>query len=177
MNPIGLALDAFVAALLIAALVMGARLNARLKALREGQANFVKAIGDLDQAATRAETGLADLRAASESVHDQLLTRIETARALVLKLERLSQDADRTLAAAPAVSPGSASPNSPSSRAMAAMAALSQRAAAPRAAPEPRPARAPEPLRPTPARRPTVDDDLFEPDAGLGPLRRKDDRR
>ena len=180
MNPIGLGLDGLLAALLVSALVMGARLNGRLKALRDSQAHFVKAVADLDQAAARAESGLAALRAASEGAHDDLLARIETARGLAQKLERLSREAERTLAAAPALPP---SPPT-SGRALAAVAALAQRispatsaeaADPPRAGASRESSRSGRPPPPTPSRRPSADDELFEPP--LGPLRHKDDRR
>lgn len=90
MSPVALGLDIFLICLLAVALVLGLRLNKRLKALREGQTSFVRAVAELDSAALRAESALKALRAASEDAHDQLLNRIETARALVLKLDAAS---------------------------------------------------------------------------------------
>ncbi len=199
MSPIALGLDLLLAALLLMALIMGARLNTRLKALRDSQAHFVEAVADLDQAAMRAESGLAALRHATEDTHDQLLTRIETARGLIAKLERASLDAERALSAAPppqaqsqahSQSRGAATPPS---RSLAAIAALAEgrgaesRGAESRAAPQPAPegARragpAEPPLRLRSRARSTFDHDLFDPDSplDLGPLRgrRKDDRR
>lgn len=177
MSPIALGLDLLLAALLLTALVMGARLNRRLKALRDSQAHFVKAVSDLDQAASRAESGLAALRVATEDTHDQLLARIETARGLIAKLERASLDAERALSAAPA--PKTATPPG---RSLAAIAALAEGRATP--PPEPGLGRRGEPPPPSRTRlrgRSTFDDDLFDPDSplDLGPLRgrRKDDRR
>ncbi|MGC1302286.1 MAG: DUF6468 domain-containing protein, partial [Caulobacteraceae bacterium] len=97
MSPVALGLDVLLAALLLSALVIGVRLNSRLKVLRDSQLHFVKAVADVDQAAARAEAGLQALRSASEETHDQLLTRIETARGLIAKLERASLDAERIL--------------------------------------------------------------------------------
>jgi hypothetical protein len=105
MSPIAAGLDLLLIALLIVALVVGLRVNRRLKALRDGQDSFVKAVMELDTAAARAENGLASLKAATEETHDTLLTRIETARGLIVRLENAAEAANRaaaTLAAAPA---------------------------------------------------------------------------
>jgi ABC-type transporter Mla subunit MlaD len=196
MSPIALGLDLLLAALLLTALVMGARLNGRLKALRGSQADFVKAVAELDQAAARAESGLADLRRATEDTHDQLLTRIETARGLIAKLERASLEAERVINAAPPpplqsqLQSQSRAAATPPSRSLAAIAALAEgrtegRGAEARAAPQSpdsarRSAAAEPPLRMRSRARSTFDHDLFDPDAplDLGPLRgrRKDDR-
>src|SRR4051812_35834856 len=100
MSPISLGLDILLIGLLLVALVVGLRLNKRLKALREGQSHFIAAVGDLDAAAVRAEAGLKALRAASEETHDALLTRIETARALCAKLETATLETERARAVA-----------------------------------------------------------------------------
>jgi Domain of unknown function (DUF6468) len=179
MSPIALGLDVLLAALLMSALVLGMRLNGRLKALRDSQASFVEAVADVDQAAARAQAGLADLRSASESTHDQLLTRIETARSLLLKLEHASLSAERVLSAAPA--PQAA----PGGRSLAAIAALADGRTPPPPSVSRRSESVRSPLTPPPARtrppaRSAFDEDLFDPDAplDLGPLRgRKDDRR
>ncbi len=94
MNPVGVGLDALLALLLVAALALGARLSRRLKALREGQTAFVRSVAELDAAATRAENGLQALRTATTEAHDQLLTRIETARALSARLDRAAEEAE-----------------------------------------------------------------------------------
>jgi hypothetical protein len=87
MTPLAIGMDIFLAVLLIAALAMGVRLNARLKALRESYHGFAKAIVELNEAASRAESGLAALREATGETHDSLLSRIETARSLAGKLD------------------------------------------------------------------------------------------
>lgn len=107
MSPISIGLDVILVTLLISALAVGLRLNRRLKALREGQESFVKAVGELDVAAARAEAGLMALRAASEDAHDTLLTRIETARGLIVRLDK-GVDAATRAAAAIAAPPGPA---------------------------------------------------------------------
>ena len=91
MSIVAIGMNLMLAGLLVAALVMGYRLNVRLKALRESHEGFAKAVADLDTAAARAEQGLADLRAATDEAHDALADRIEKARALTTKLDRQIQ--------------------------------------------------------------------------------------
>jgi hypothetical protein len=93
MSLIGLAMNLLLASLLLAALVMGARLNRRLKALRDSHDGFAAAVTDLNTAAARAEQGLADLRAATDEAVDLLADRIEKGRSLAMKLERLVEHA------------------------------------------------------------------------------------
>ena len=173
MSPFAAGLDGLLALLLVLALGLGLKLNARLKTLRESQAGFAAAVIELNQAAARAEAGLLALKAASETAHDDLLARIETARGLAARLERAGAEALRpppTLSerAAPTRPPGSGG-------ALAAIAALAEGRTPERSGPaaEPRtPAPAAAPRRPA---RTAFDDDLFESraqDVGdLGPLR------
>ena len=86
MGEAGLLLDAVLMLLLVAALAFGVRLEKKLSALRAGQAAFAAAVGDLNQAATRAEAALASLRAASQET-DLLHDRIVKARTLKAELE------------------------------------------------------------------------------------------
>ncbi len=104
MSPIAIGMNLVLALLLLAALGFGWRLERRLKALRESQMSFVGAVADLDRAARRAETGLAELRAATEETVDLLAGRIEKARELAAKLETMTAHAARPIAAAPAAS-------------------------------------------------------------------------
>jgi hypothetical protein len=90
MSPISLTLDLLMMGLLIAALAFGWRLERRLKALRESHADFSTAVADLDRAAQRAETGLAQLRQATDEAADLLAGRIEKARELAARLESAS---------------------------------------------------------------------------------------
>lgn len=101
MSIIAIGMNLMLAGLITAALVLGMRLNHRLKALRDSHEGFAKAVTELDAAAQRAEQGLADLRAATDEAHDALADRIEKARALTAKL-------DRQLQAAPARAEASA---------------------------------------------------------------------
>src|SRR5438132_1677203 len=87
MSFIALALNVTLGFLLFAALGMGWRLERRLKALRESHQSFAAAVDDLDRAASRAEQGLADLRAATDEAAEALAIRIERARALTAKLD------------------------------------------------------------------------------------------
>ena len=105
MSPVSLVMNLLLAVLLLLALGFGWRLERRLKALKAGHDDFAKAVADLDRAAIRASTGLADLRAAADESIDLLSSRIERARELTGKLEKLNDDAgatvDRLAAAAP----------------------------------------------------------------------------
>jgi hypothetical protein len=96
MSFIGLALNGLLAAMLGAALVMGWRLNRRLKTLRESQAGFASAVAELNRAAVRAEQSLSELRASSDEAFDLLGDRIEKGRQLATRLERLVQQAPPT---------------------------------------------------------------------------------
>lgn len=92
MSIIGIGLNLLLAVLLAATLMMGWRLNRRLKALRDSHAGFAVAVRDLNIAAERAEQGLADLRAATDEATDDLSDRIEKGRALAVKLEKLLRE-------------------------------------------------------------------------------------
>ena len=123
MSLVALSMDVFLAVLLIAALVLGVRLNARLKALRQSHEGFARAIVELNDAAVRAERGLAGLREAATETHDSLLARIDTARSLAAKLDGQIQTArglieSQTLArsAAPAAAPLELSREAPGRR-------------------------------------------------------------
>ena len=164
MSPVAAGLDGLLALLLLLALGLGLKLNTRLKALREGQAGFAAAVIELNQAAARAEAGLEALKAASESAHDDLLTRIETARGLVVRLERAGADAHRMLDSLPEDPAASARPASAAASgggSLAAIAALAEGRSIERGAtaPKPRSASSPAPRR---LARAAIDEDLFE---------------
>jgi len=147
MSLIGLGMNALLAVLLACALVLGLRLNRRLKALRDSHDGFAVAVRELNAAAERAEQGLADLRAATDEATDTLADRIEKGRALAARLERL-------IAEAPAAGrePTSAREEGHDKR----LGALLAAARDARARPE-RPAREARPLN-----RSNPEDDLFE---------------
>jgi len=104
MSLVGLALNLLLAALLVAALVMGWRLNRRLKALRDSHEGFAVAVAELNTAAARAEQGLADLRAATDEAVDILGDRIEKGRTLATRLDRLIEHANVPMRGATAAS-------------------------------------------------------------------------
>ncbi|MGA0544133.1 DUF6468 domain-containing protein [Brevundimonas sp. VNH65] len=91
---IGVVLDAVLMLLLVAALAYGLRLERKLTALREGQLAFAGAVGELNAAAGRAQSALADLRAAGEDA-DLLHDRIIKARTLKTELETLMSRMER----------------------------------------------------------------------------------
>jgi len=95
MSPVVLALDLLLVSLLVLTLVLGVRLNGRLKGLKQSHAGFERAVAELNQAAARAEAGLAALRETSAEAHDALLARIDTARSLVTRLERANFQAEK----------------------------------------------------------------------------------
>jgi len=101
MSVIGLAMNLLLAGLLGAALILGLRLNKRLKGLRDSHDSFAIAVRELNAAAERAEQGLADLRAATDEAVDTLADRIEKGRELAAKLERLIVIAPREAKEAP----------------------------------------------------------------------------
>lgn len=104
MSLVAVAMNGLLAILLIVALGFGWRLERRLKALRDSHAGFAKAVADLDQAAARAEQGLADLRAATDEASETLAVRIERAQALAAQLDdRLNRPMVTPPPAAPAV--------------------------------------------------------------------------
>jgi len=103
MNPISIGLNLLLATLLGLTLWVGWRLNRRLTALRDGQAQFAAAVADLDRAAARAERGLADLRAAGDETLELLSGRVEKGRELAIRLEKLNEAALATLDRAPQV--------------------------------------------------------------------------
>ena len=101
MSVIAIGMNLMLAGLLAAALMMGFRLNGRLKHLRDSHDGFARAVAELDVAAARAEQGLADLRAATDEAADTLADRIEKARALSTRLDRQLQGAPQVVASSP----------------------------------------------------------------------------
>src|SRR4029077_3971005 len=107
MSIVGLVMNGLLAALLLAALVMGWRLNRRLKALRDSHDGFAVAVAELNTAAARAEQGLADLRSATDDAVDILGDGIEKGRTLATRLDRLIEHAAVPQRAQPATAPAS----------------------------------------------------------------------
>ena len=177
MSVVALAMNGFLAVLLIAALIFGWRLERRLKALRDSHEGFAKAVADLDQAAARAEQGLADLRAATDEAAETLAVRIERAQALAAQLEeRVNRPAppqiqaaperevparpSRTVQASPAASPGERRLSAADFERLLEREDRVERVA--RGEPVSRPAPRPSSSAETPRSRARVDDDLFD---------------
>lgn len=154
---IAIGLNLILGVLLLCAMFVGARLERRLRALRDGQAEFAKAVSELDQAAMRTESGLAALRASSEAARTELASRIDQARLACQRLEQLTAGAEKAFEAPLALSQPLASPVRPAQ-------ASSGRG-------EPAPSVTPLRASSSPARgRAMFDDDLF--DAGPAVERR-----
>jgi len=104
------AMDGVLIALLLAALMFGARLNKQLKTLRAGQEAFAKAVADLDRAAISAHSSLKELRKDADESQDLLHGRIMAGRDVLQKLdaelsraERQMREIDAAIAARAAV--------------------------------------------------------------------------
>jgi hypothetical protein len=180
MSLIAIGMNVLLAGLLVAAMVVGLRLNKRLKALKDSHEGFETAVRELNLAAVRAEQGLADLRAATDEAVDMLSDRIEKGRALAAKLEKLVASApelpraaaqmDRAPRAMPSVTPPARPATSATEDRLQSLLAMARQRLAAQENPEARAeAAAPraEPLvgrAPLPGRRvqPSIDDDLFE---------------
>ena len=89
-----LMLELMLAALLAATLVFGWRLERKLRALKDSQAGFVKAMGNLDGAAARAQAGLETLRRATDEAQDALVPRIAAAERAAARLDQLTGEAE-----------------------------------------------------------------------------------
>jgi hypothetical protein len=143
-------LDILLAGLLLVAVMLGWRLNRRLSALRASQLDFAKAVVELDTAAIRAEAGLTALRSAAEEAHDGLLARIETARALAIRLEKAEATAEGAARRAEAAAAAAKAAPTPLAPLRPLRDALAHTEKSP-----------PEPARPAPRRRPLADEALF----------------
>jgi hypothetical protein len=169
MSAVALIMNLGLSVLLLAALAFGWRLERRLKALKDSHDSFARAVADLDTAAARAEQGLADLRAATDEAAETLSDRIETAKALSVRLERgvsaaehprQSRDPNARSGAKPEVLPGR--PAEPVLASVSDQARGRERSVEGFVRSEP---------AVTPRSRARVDDDLFEPDADARRLR------
>jgi hypothetical protein len=97
MTFVTLLLQTLFSVLVIAALAYGVRLNRKLVELRDGQAAFAKAVGELDGAASRAQAALETLRASTDTAQSELADRIDEARMLAGRLEVAAADAATAL--------------------------------------------------------------------------------
>ena len=96
MSLIAIALNLILCLLLVCALAYGVRLERRLKAIRDGQLAFGKAVTELNMATERARAGLAELRGATDESTDMLGGRISRAREVADRLDRLVSRAEIT---------------------------------------------------------------------------------
>jgi hypothetical protein len=165
---ISIGLNLILGVLLACALVLGLRLERKLRGLRDSHADFSKAVGELDRAAGRTETSLAALRAGTETAKSEVASRIDQARIACQRLEKLVADADKAatrLAAQPLALMDRAPPPArpvqapPPASAPSAIARPEPEFVRPAAPARPEPAR-PEPA-PSRSRAKLVDDDLF----------------
>lgn len=88
MSIVALSMNVLLGVLLVGALIMGWRLERRLKTLRSGHDDFAKAVADLDNAALRAQAALVALRQASHEAEEGRAGRIAEAQELTAVLER-----------------------------------------------------------------------------------------
>jgi hypothetical protein len=163
---ISIGLNLMLGVLLFCALILGLRLERKLRGLRDSHADFAKAVGELDQAAGRTETSLASLRAGTETAKSEVASRIDQARVACQRLEKLVADADKAAVrlsqplalldrAPPPARSVQAPPPAPAPSAIARPEPEFLRPAAPV---QTRPASEPAPAR---SRAKLVDDDLF----------------
>ena len=153
MSIVALSMNILLGVLLVGALIMGWRLERRLKTLRSGHDDFAKAVADLDNAALRAQSALVSLRLASQEAEEGLAGRIAEAHELTAILERTMTERPRR--------PGAvAEPARDDDWLDRPLPPVRERAAPARFEPQ------------TTARsRARIDDDLFEPEQPSGRLR------
>jgi hypothetical protein len=94
MNPIAICLDLVLISLLLLAVWIGFRLEKRLKVLRGSQEGFVNAVAELNAGVERAQSGLAELKAATLEARTELADRIQDARGIGARLERQAAAAE-----------------------------------------------------------------------------------
>ncbi len=164
MSSFGLILNLLLGGLLVAALALGLRLDRRLKALREAQAGFIKAVAELDQASARTRDGLEQWREATDEARELLHDRIEKAKVQTQRLDKAIAEAVRTPDPQPA--PPQADPIP--AQLLETLKAVRRLEAKAEPQPEPRPFPA------SSRSRAMIDDDLFEagPHAGAVDLQR-----
>ncbi len=92
--PPGLILESIVALLLLVTVIFCVRLERKLSALRSGQDGLKEIIGALNTATIRAQTSVAELRAAADAVGVELGERVGRARTIADELGILVETAD-----------------------------------------------------------------------------------
>jgi hypothetical protein len=91
---ISIGLNLILGLMLFCALVLGMRLDRKLRALKASHLDFAKAVSELDGAALRTEANLAALRASAEAQRGELASRIDQARIACQRLEQLTAAAE-----------------------------------------------------------------------------------
>lgn len=94
---ISIGLNLLLGVMLFCGLLLGVRLEKRLRGLRDSHLDFAKAVSELDQAADRTEASLAGLRAGTEAARTDLAARIDQARLACQRLEQLTAAAEKAL--------------------------------------------------------------------------------
>jgi len=152
----GLIMDGVLGLLLVAAIMIGLRLDKKLVALRSAHEGFAKAVAELDDAAIRAHASLKELRAHADESQDLLHGRVIAAREALQKLdlqitraERVQRELDKGLTSFDAIQGMRAQP-------------------APQPVTRPEPAREAPVLRSQPVRRP-FDRDVVRDDTPSRP--------
>ena len=105
---ISIGINLILGMLLTCALILGVRLEKKLRGLRQSHADFAKAVNELDGAAARTESSLQALRAGAETAKTEIASRIDQARIACQRLEKLSADAERVANQRPAAGPSAA---------------------------------------------------------------------
>ena len=93
MSLVALTLNLTLGVLLVGAMMLGLRLDRRLRALRESHLSFAKAVSELDQASLRTQAGLNELKATAEGVRAELTEQLTNARGLAERLVKLTGEA------------------------------------------------------------------------------------
>jgi hypothetical protein len=93
MTAIAFTLNCLLVFLLMAAMMVGLRLEKRLRGLRDSHKGFAQAALDLNAAIARAEGGLGEMRKALHEAEETLTERVDEARAAARKLEAAMQKA------------------------------------------------------------------------------------
>ena len=148
MSLVALTLNLTLGVLLVCAMMLGLRLDRRLRALRESHLGFAKAVSELDQASLRTQAGLAELKATAEGVRADLTEQLQNARVLSERLVKLTGEADDKAQAL--------------SKARAALPPLAQIVAARQTAASGGGDVSTPSVAPSVRSRPSVDDELFE---------------
>lgn len=94
MNAIAFCLDLILATLLLAALFVGLRLDRKLRALRDSQSGFMRAIAELDASIVKAQDSLGALKATATQAETAIADRIQDARGATARLDQQAKAAE-----------------------------------------------------------------------------------